>query len=137
MSSLEIDYISFSTESNVYGYELVIDLKNCNVKSFNRTDIDNYFTRICAAIDMEKCEIHFWDDIDVPEEDRQTAPHTKGTSAVCFILTSTIVIHTLDLLASVYVNIFSCKNFDPDKAVKVTKDWFEGTVRKATFLHRY
>ena len=58
---------------------------------------------------MEKCEVHFWDDVGVPLEEQQTLPNTKGTSAVCFILTSTIVVHTLDLLRAVYVNIFSCK----------------------------
>ena len=61
---------------------------------------------------MEKCQVHYWDDVGVPPEERQTSPLTKGTSAVCFILTSAIVVHTLDDLGAVYVNIFSCKEFD-------------------------
>ncbi len=61
---------------------------------------------------MECCDLYFWDDLGVPNEDQQTDPKTKGTSAVQFILTSTIVIHTLDLMKSAYINIFSCKKFD-------------------------
>ena len=73
---------------------------------------------------MEKCEVHFWDDVGVPEEDQQTLAHTKGTSAVCFILTSSIVIHTLDVLQTVYINIFSCKPFDHVRARDFSFNWF-------------
>ena len=51
----------------------------------------------------------------------------RGTSAVQFILTSTIVIHTLDLMKAAYVNIFSCKNFNTDQAAEFTADWFGST----------
>ena len=95
--------------ADIYGYELIIDLHGCDVKTFNRESLDNYFENICNAIDMQRCEMHFWDDVGVPDNEKQTSPHTKGTSAVQFILTSTIVVHTLDLLGAVYINIFSCK----------------------------
>ena len=79
---------------------------------------------LCELIDMERCDLHFWDDVGVPEEEKQASAKTKGTSAVQFILTSTIVIHTLDLLRAVYVNIFSCKEFDTDEAAAFTAKWF-------------
>ena len=85
---------------------------------------------------MEKCEVHFWDDVGVNPEEQQTEPHTKGTSAVCFILTSTIVVHTLDLLGVVYVNIFSCKPYDPKVVEEFSRKWFKGSVRSATFIER-
>ena len=89
---------SNNREVEPYGCELVLDLHGCNPEKFNRADIDAYFTELCRRIDMEKCEVHFWDDEGLPPEECQTLPHTKGTSAVCFILTSSIVIHTLDIL---------------------------------------
>ena len=119
-----------------YGWELVLDLHGCNPDRFNRADIDAYFTELCHRIDMEKCEVHFWDDVGVAPEERQTDPHTKGTSAVCFILTSSIVIHTLDILRTVFVNIFSCKDFDPDLAAAFTREWFEAETCEPTFLTR-
>jgi len=60
-----------------------------------------------------------------PENEQQTLSHMKGTSAVCFILTSSIVIHTLDNLKAVYINIFSCKEFAPDSATNFAQNWFE------------
>ena len=119
-----------------YGFELILDLHGCNPAKFNRADIDGYFTELCRRISMEKCEVHFWDDIGVPREERQTSPQTKGTSAICFILTSTIVVHTLDILKAVYVNIFSCKGFDPAVAGQFTKEWFEAGSCESTFIRR-
>lgn len=120
-----------------YGYELILDLRDCNPSTFNRAFIDDFFTDLCNLIEMEKCEVHFWDDVGVPIEEQQTEKHTKGTSAVCFILTSTIVIHTLDLLGTVYVNIFSCKKFDPESAANFAQNSFQGRIAKSTFLNRH
>lgn len=122
--------------NNPYGSELIIDLHECDVSTFTRDSLKKYFTKLCKAIDMERCELHFWDDVGVPPEERQTLPHTKGTSAVQFILTSTIVVHTLDLLKAVYVNIFSCKPFDRNVAEELTKEWFSAEKCTAHFIER-
>ncbi len=112
----------------MYGKELILDLHNCDSSTFTRDSLDEYFETLCKAIDMKKCERYFWDDLDVPEEEKQTSPHTKGTSAVQFILTSNITIHTLDDLHAVYINIFSCKDFDSELAKNLSIEWFNGTV---------
>ena len=125
-----------SNKTNPYGYELIIDLHSCDVATFNRESLDGYFEKLCKAIDMQKCERYFWDDVGLPEEDKQTSPHTKGSSAVQFILTSSIVIHTLDLLEAVYVNIFSCKEYDKDIALEITKEWFGAKECKSHFIER-
>jgi S-adenosylmethionine/arginine decarboxylase-like enzyme len=119
-----------------YGVELVLDLHECDPTTFTRKSLDRFFTELCDLIEMEKCVVHFWDDVGVPEEEQQTLPHTKGTSAVCFILTSSIVVHTLDLMGAVYVNIFSCKDFDPDAAANFTANWFKGQTVSRAFLTR-
>ncbi len=120
----------------MYGKELILDLHNCNVGRFNRKDIEEYFIKLCKLIDMQRCELHFWDDLNVPEEEKQTSPHTKGTSAVQFILTSNITIHTLDILKKVYINIFSCKDFDENIASQFTNDFFGGIIAKKTAIER-
>ena len=119
-----------------YGHELILDLSDCDSRRFHRDSIDRYFSLLCERIEMEKCEVHFWDDVGVPDDEQQTEPHTKGTSAVCFILTSTIVVHTLDILQAVYVNIFSCKPIDPNLAEEFTKKWFEAGSCRSTFIER-
>lgn len=123
-------------ETKPYGYELILDLRYCNIKTFNRESIDGFFKRICKAIDMVQCERYFWDDEGLPIEECQVLPHTKGISAVQFILTSSIVIHTLELLGSVYINIFSCKKFDSTMAYEISVDWFGSEVNKSHFIER-
>lgn len=65
-------------EVTPYGFELILDLHGCNAASFTRNHLDLYFTRLCDLIDMEKCEVHFWDDVGVPIEERQTSLRCPG-----------------------------------------------------------
>ena len=119
-----------------YGKELILDLHDCDVSTFNRASLDAYFRKICKAINMERCAVHYWDDLGVPTHEQQTSPQTKGTSAVQFIITSSIVIHTLDLLKSAYVNIFSCKDFNSTLATDITIGWLGAKECNARFLER-
>ena len=119
-----------------YGVELILDLHGCDSSTFTRESITGYFVRLCDLIDMKREDLHFWDDIGLPEEEKQTSPHTQGTSAVQFILTSSIVIHTLDQLSAVYVNMFSCQEFDPKLAERFTAEWFGASDCTARFIER-
>ena len=119
-----------------YGVELILDLHGCDPSTFNRECIGAYFERLCVLIDMKREALHFWDDIGVSEEDKQTSPHTQGTSAVQFILTSSIIIHTLDQLSAVYINMFSCKAFDPKVAEQFSVEWFGADDCSARFIDR-
>jgi S-adenosylmethionine/arginine decarboxylase-like enzyme len=119
-----------------YGYELIIDLHDCDASTFNRVSLRKYFIKVCKDIDMKRCELYFWDDVGVPTKEKQNLPHTKGTSAVQFILTSNITIHTLDLLKAAYINIFSCKQFDKVVAAKITKEWFGAKKCRTIFIER-
>jgi len=119
-----------------YGIELILDLHGCDSSKFTRESISGYFERLCELIDMKREVLHFWDDVGVPEEDKQNLPHTQGTSAVQFILTSSIVIHALDQLGAIYINIFSCKAYDPKLAEKFTVEWFGASDCSARFIER-
>ena len=119
-----------------YGVELILDMHGCDPKTFTRDSIKAYFEELCELIDMQREDLHFWDDVGRPTEERQTSPHTQGTSAVQFILTSSIVIHTLDQLEAVYINIFSCKEFDPNLTENFSKKWFAASSCSARFIDR-
>ncbi len=124
------------TKAKPYGYELILDLHGCDVSKFNRESLENYLEKLCKAIDMKRADLHFWDYEGVPVEERPKEAHLLGTSAVQFITTSNIVIHTLDLLEAVYVNIFSCKEFDEKAAEKITKEWFGANGCRTHFIER-
>jgi len=111
-------------------------LHGCDIAMFTRRGIKRFCRELCELIDMERCDLHFWDDVALPKEEQQTRPKTKGTSAVQFILTSTIVIHTLVLMRAAYVNIFSCKDFDTDEAAQFTTKWFGSTEWTAKVVTR-
>lgn len=112
-------------KEEAYGLELILDLHGCDSKRFTRESIEGFLRELCKLIDMERCDLHFWDDVGVPPSEQQTDPKTKGTSAVQFILTSTIVVHTLDVLETVYVNVFACKAFSTDDAGRFAAEWFD------------
>ena len=123
-------------EDPPYGVELIVDLHECDSTRFTRDSIRGFFCELCKLIDMEQCDLYFWDDVDVPAAERQTDAKTRGTSAVQFILTSTIVVHTLDLMNAVYVNVFSCKAFHTDDAARFTARWFESRDWRSTVVVR-
>ena len=119
-----------------YGKELILDIFNCDITKFNRKDIQKYFEELCKVIDMEACDLHFWDDLDTPEEEKETEPHLVGTSAIQFIKTSSIVLHSLTLMKRIYINIFSCKDFDTKVAEDFTNNWFGGYVVNSLTVDR-
>ena len=121
---------------DTYGKELVLDIHNCDSSTFTRKSIRNYFKELCNLIDMERAKLLWWDDWGVAPEDQETESHLKGTTAVQFITTSNIILHTLDLLENVYINIFSCKEFSVDTATKFSEEWFKGKVVNSNIIER-
>ena len=109
-----------------FGKEAIIDLHDCDASKFNRENIEKYLVNLCDLIDMQRADLHFWDYDGIPEEERDTEAHLLGTSAIQFIQTSNITIHTLEIPKSVYLNIFSCKDFDAEVTKKFSEDYFEG-----------
>ncbi len=113
----------------MYGKSLALDIHNCDVSKFNRKDIEAYLVELCDdVIDMERAELHWWDYEDEPEEYAKAPAHLKGVSCVQFIMTSTIVIHSLEDLEKIFIDIFSCKNFSIEDVEKFTSEFFKGKI---------
>ena len=119
-----------------YGKELILDLHECDTNRFTRENIDMFFKDLCEQIDMERSERYWWDFKDEPEEYEKAPDHLKGISAVQFISTSSITIHTLDILEKVFINIFSCKDFDEILVKNIVIDWFKGYVVNFKIIDR-
>lgn len=131
---------------DAFGLELLMDLSGCDVERFNRKDIKRYFVELCKLIDMKRCKLVFWDDKWtwlwrlLFFWDRSIRPatevHTKGTTAIQFIITSGITIHTLDLIEVLFIDVFSCKAYDPAVVKRFTEEFFGGKIDKATLIER-
>ena len=119
-----------------YGKELILDMHECDASKFTRENIENFFTALCIETEMEPCDLHFWDYEGEPEQYEAAPDHLKGISAVQFISTSNITIHTLDVLKSVYINFFSCKDFKSQQVAWLAEEYFGGKVRKLVGVNR-
>ena len=120
-----------------YRKELILDIyevKNTNL--FTREDIKEFMIALCDLIDMEREDLHFWDELETPEEEKYTEEHLIGTSAIQFITTSNITIHTLDKMKRVYLNIFTCKDFSSNAAARFCANWFDGKIVNKNVIDR-
>lgn len=113
-----------------YGLELILDLKGCELTDLSQKKLKNFFAELCQKIDMERHgEPLFW-------EDWSGTPHLHGISAIQFIETSNVVCHALPLLKAVYINIFSCKQFDTQVALFFCNDFWKATSEVHTVVTR-
>ena len=119
-----------------YGKELILDLYGCDVTKFTRESITEWLEQLCDLIDMEREDLHFWDYEDCPEEREKAPPHLLGTSAVQFIKTSDIVIHSLEMVRECYINLFSCKEYDSVLASSFTAKWFGSEKYEQNVIER-
>jgi S-adenosylmethionine decarboxylase len=102
-----------------FGWELQLDLYDCDSDAISTESvIRDYGVALCKVIDM------------VPYGEPQTpyfgenCEHTKGYSLLQFIETSSIVGHFSEDTSAAYLNIFSCKAFDPQLAEDFTREYF-------------
>ncbi len=119
-----------------YGPELILDLFDCDIATFNRKSLRDFGKAICKEIGMtpHKFRSEPWDDDGVAPEECQVEPDKKGYTAIQFLMESSILIHTLELKKLALINIFSCKEFDCAKAASFTKEWF-GAQKITTKFH--
>lgn len=124
--------------TTAYGYSTVLDVVECDTKTFTRESIEEFLATLCEAIDMDPEDLNFWDYEGDPEGYAEAPSHLRGISAVQFIKTSSIVIHTLDDLRVVFIDLFSCKPYEDYTVTKVIEAHFKGRVRFCkTFSREY
>jgi S-adenosylmethionine/arginine decarboxylase-like enzyme len=117
--------------SLTFGWELVLDLYECNQKTIsNEKAIKNFARKLCKVIDMkpygEPLAPYFG----------ENQEHTKGYSLLQFIETSSIVGHFSEGTGAVYLNIFSCKEYDMDKAENFAREYFGAKRVRSRFIVR-
>lgn len=118
-------------KKKTYGYELIIDLYKCEIDILSsKKRLQEYVNKLCKLIKMKKFGktlIPYFGD---------NAVYTKGYSLVQLIETSSITGHFSDLWKTAYINIFSCRKYDADKATKFTKEFFKAKKMKARLIIR-
>ena len=114
-----------------FGWELVLDLYDCNSRTISDKEaIKNFAGELCKVIDMkpygEPLTPYFG----------ENQEHTKGYSLLQFIETSSIVAHFSEGTGAVYLNIFSCKEYDVGTAENFAKNYFGASTVRSRFIVR-
>jgi len=111
-----------------WGMMAAIDLHGCDRTSLEDPDtIRRFVPTVIDAIGMRAHgPLHL---------ERFGAGELEGWSAMQFIETSSLTIHTDESGDRCYVDVFSCKPFDPEHAAAIAAQHFGGTS-KLTILHR-
>jgi len=118
-------------KDKIFGYELILDLHDCDLEALrSKRKLAEYVDRLCPLIKMVKYGKTLL------EYFGTKTPHTKGYSLLQFIETSSITGHFSEHWRRAYINIFSCKPFDPAIAKRFTKDFFKATKMKSEFITR-
>ena len=105
---------------NAWGLHTTVDLKNCAPELIRSADaIRDYIIQLCDLIEMNR----FGDPIIVNFGQN---PAVEGYSMVQLIETSNISGHFANIDNSIYIDIFSCKLYNPYIVAQFTKDFFNG-----------
>jgi len=113
-----------------WGISTSIDLQNCNPDIIrSKEKMEEFLIAIVKEINMKA----FSDPIIVRFGDN---PDVTGYSIAQLIETSLISGHFAEKDNSAYIDIFSCKSFDPNKAALFCKNFFGAVTMKYTSLFR-
>lgn len=116
--------------NNIWGYSLHVTLQNCDHGKIRNGDfIAKSFNMIVDYVKMtpygETQLIHFGKD-----------PKVTGYSAILFLEESNLTGHFVEGDNSAHVDLFSCKQFEPELTVKYIKEIFEAKTVSYSFLKR-
>jgi S-adenosylmethionine/arginine decarboxylase-like enzyme len=106
--------------SRLWGLASSIDIYDCDQEIIRNAERIRYFViELCRIIDMQRfgetiC-VHFGQD-----------ERVSGYSMVQLIETSLISAHFANQSNTTYLDIFSCKPYDPEQAANFAKDYFGG-----------
>lgn len=107
-------------EKDMFGQELIINLYECDLAKISSADeIKKFVIELCDnVIKMKRYGEAF-----IPHFGHDN-PISSGYSLVQLIETSSVTAHFSEFKRSVYLNIFSCAWYDPEKTAQFVKEFF-------------
>ena len=112
-----------------WGYHLLLDCSGCDHDNItNRDNIHDFTKHLVTEIDMvaygEPQIIHFGSD------------EKAGYTLVQLIETSNICAHFVQERNEMYLDVFSCKNYDPEIVKHLVNQYFAPQKIRSMFVHR-
>ena len=116
-------------KNQFWGYHLILNAGGCSPETIRSKDTIAAFTKeLISRIDMKA--------YGEPKIVNFGEGNKKGYSLVQLIETSNITAHFVEETNDIYLDIFSCKKYDPATAIKVFKEFFHPTKIHKIFLKR-
>jgi len=114
------DIVQQAIDQNVWGIASSFDIYDCNPETIRDADkVREFVVKLCDLFQMrrfgETTVVHFGEDEKV-----------AGFSMVQLIETSLISAHFANLTNTVYLDVFSCKPYDPAVVEEFAQEFFEG-----------
>jgi S-adenosylmethionine decarboxylase len=111
----------------IFGIHLLIDgyVKNGNI--LNPENICSLFDDLVDALKMQYLMKPIITRVAIDENKLQTDEDEGGWSGICQITTSHISIHAWPLRNAFMMDIFSCKEFNAEKALNIVREKFHLT----------
>lgn len=112
-----------------YGKHVILTASGCNTNLLEKVKIADFCRDMVKRIDM----VPFGE----PFVERFGDGDEVGISAVQLIQTSAITIHTNDEARDMYLDVFSCKDFDAAEVDRAVEDWFApASIDSQTLLRK-
>ena len=112
-----------------WGYHMMIDASACNPDAIrSKKTIAAFVKELVKAIDMVA--------FGKPRIVMFGTGNKRGYTLVQLIETSDITAHFIEETNDIYLDIFSCKTFDPKVAIRVFDTYFASGHKKVRFLKR-
>lgn len=116
---------------NLWGISCSVDVSGCDPAIIRDSDlIKQYVVELCQLIDMKRFGetqvVHFGEDEKV-----------AGFSMVQLIETSLISGHFANATNTAYIDVFSCKTYDPAIVASFTKKFFKGNSVRVVSTDRF
>jgi S-adenosylmethionine/arginine decarboxylase-like enzyme len=118
-------------QPGAWGLLSSIDAQSCNPEAIRSAEsIRKYVYELCDLIEMKRfgeCNVvHFGED-----------ERVAGYSMFQLIETSCISGHFANATNASYIDIFSCKEYDPAVVAEFTKNYFQASEYRITVINRF
>ncbi|MCC6261655.1 MAG: S-adenosylmethionine decarboxylase [Anaerolineales bacterium] len=129
VSPIEREIVKEETQA-YWGVSSSIDLYNCDLSLMQNAEAIKEFVKIlCDRIKMRRygeTQVVFFGD----------EPRVQGFSMTQLIETSLISAHFADASRAIYLDVFSCAEYDPEDAAKFAMEYFGADDYKLNVTYR-
>ena len=115
--------------TNYWGYHLIVDARAGHIASVQSADTVSAFAKeLVKRIDM----VAYGE----PQVVRFGSGELAGITLVQLIETSNICAHFVDQNGDFYLDVFSCKEFDPEDVLQCVREFFAPENMKTQYFTR-